>query len=177
LDCNLYLYSHDDKIIISDVDGTVTTGEIKGVLSDLIFRKVPCHEGVCEFYRRLIKNGYKILYLTARSYRFYRWTKDFLGNRIKDYPDGLPDGPLLCSPYKFETSVMLMSLEKMKLKILEVVKAVFLNNEPFVAGFGDKSSDIACYLGIGLKRSRIYMVSTGDKCVYRYDGNFLLVKD
>ena len=93
LDCSLYLYSNTDKIIISDVDGAVTTGEIKGVISDIIFRKAACQEGVCEFYRRLIRNGYKILYLTARSYRFYRWTKDFLANRIKDYPEGLPDGP------------------------------------------------------------------------------------
>ena len=58
----------------------------------------------------------------------------------------------------------------MKLKILQVIADNFGGLQPFVAGFGDKGSDVACYKGIGQKPKNIYFVNSSEKMVYRYDG-------
>ncbi|WAR16648.1 LPIN3-like protein [Mya arenaria] len=68
---NIYLWRWDDKLIVSDIDGTITN--------------------------RIAGNGYKFLYLSARAIGQSKLTKDLLQN-IKQGEMTLPPGPLLLSP-------------------------------------------------------------------------------
>lgn len=42
--CELHLYNEDDKILVSDVDGTLTKSDISGLISN-VFGKDHLHDG------------------------------------------------------------------------------------------------------------------------------------
>lgn len=74
---DLYLWESDSKIVISDVDGTITRSDVLGQLMP-IFGKDWSHTGVTELFKNIEKNNYKILYLTARAIGQSEQTKDYL---------------------------------------------------------------------------------------------------
>lgn len=83
---SIYLWDHDTKIVVSDIDGTITKyvwqtpceenaeGNTNPTnRSDLLGHILPVlrmdwsHSGVAQLYTNVVSNGYKILYLTSRS--------------------------------------------------------------------------------------------------------------
>jgi len=53
--CHIYLWSSSDSIIISDVDGTITKSDIRGVYDTIIQDNFTyCHTGICEFFHSLV---------------------------------------------------------------------------------------------------------------------------
>ena len=64
LKCDLYLWSSDSKIVISDIDGTITRSDVLGQLMPMIGKDWR-HKGITELYTNIFRNGYKIVYLTA----------------------------------------------------------------------------------------------------------------
>jgi len=53
--CHIYLWSSSDKVIISDVDGTITKSDIRGVYDTIIQDNFTyCHVGICEFFHSLV---------------------------------------------------------------------------------------------------------------------------
>ena len=91
----IYLWNHDSKIIISDVDGTITRSDILGHIFP-IFGKDWSHTGVTELYSNIEKNGYKFLYLTARALCQSYTTQNYL-KTLKQNNINLPNGPILMS--------------------------------------------------------------------------------
>lgn len=77
----IFLWDCTDKIIISDLDGTITKSDVLGQVFP-IFGKDWSHNGVVKLYNNLHKNGYKILYLTARALCQCDQTKNYL-NRLE----------------------------------------------------------------------------------------------
>jgi phosphatidate phosphatase LPIN len=77
LTTDLYLWKESDKIVISDVDGTITRSDVLGHLMPMI-GKDWSHEGVTELFTNIEKNGYKILYLTARAICQSSTTKNYI---------------------------------------------------------------------------------------------------
>lgn len=74
---DLYLWESDCKIVISDVDGTITKSDLLGQFLP-IFGKDWSHNGVVELFNSIQKNNYKMLYLTARAIGQSKQTKDYL---------------------------------------------------------------------------------------------------
>ena len=74
---DLYLWESDTRIVISDVDGTITRSDILGQLMP-IFGKDWSHTGVTELFMNIEKNNYKVLYLTARAIGQSEQTKEYL---------------------------------------------------------------------------------------------------
>lgn len=69
----IFLWDHSEKIIISDIDGTITKSDILGqILSKWI------HGGVTKLFTEIYKRHYKIIYLTARAIGQYQQTSKFL---------------------------------------------------------------------------------------------------
>ena len=81
-EAKLYFWSHDSKVIVSDIDGTITKYEISvgGILCPNQFYRTDkrglflykfgydwTHEKVVDLYKCLSTAGYKFVYLTART--------------------------------------------------------------------------------------------------------------
>lgn len=82
LTTEIYLWNYNDKIIISDLDGTITKSDVLGQVFP-IFGKDWSHKGVVKLYNDVVKNGYKILYLTARALCQSDQTKNYLNKLLQ----------------------------------------------------------------------------------------------
>lgn len=77
LHCEVHLWDYNDKIVISDVDGTITKSDVLGQIMPM-FGKDWTHEGVSSLFNQISNNNYKILYLTARALCQSETTKNYL---------------------------------------------------------------------------------------------------
>jgi phosphatidate phosphatase LPIN len=96
LESEIYLWEKNEKIIISDVDGTITKSDVLGQLMPILGNDW-AQPGVSKLYNSIEKNGYKILYLTARALCQSTQTKNYL-NKLNQDELNLPKGPLIMSP-------------------------------------------------------------------------------
>ena len=73
IEMKIFLWDHQEKIVISDIDGTITKSDILGqILSKWI------HTGITKLFTEVAKRHYKIIYLTARAIGQYQQTSKFL---------------------------------------------------------------------------------------------------
>ncbi|KAJ2993183.1 Nuclear elongation and deformation protein 1 [Globomyces sp. JEL0801] len=92
----IYLWDHDTKIVISDVDGTITKSDVLGHVFTMV-GKDWTHAGVANFYTNIANNGYHFLYLTSRAIGQAGYTREYLAKVEQDQYQ-LPEGPILLSP-------------------------------------------------------------------------------
>jgi phosphatidate phosphatase LPIN len=69
----IFLWDYREKLIVSDIDGTITKSDIAGQLLNNYI-----HLGVTKLFAEAYKRGYKIVYLTARAIGQYNQTTKFL---------------------------------------------------------------------------------------------------
>ena len=62
----IYMWDQTTKIIISDIDGTITKSDVLGQVLPMI-GKDWSHQGVATLFTNIQKNGYEFVYLTARA--------------------------------------------------------------------------------------------------------------
>ncbi|KAK2492101.1 hypothetical protein MC885_014716 [Smutsia gigantea] len=92
----IYLWKWDDKVVISDIDGTITKSDALGhILPQL--GKDWTHQGIASLYHKIHLNGYKFLYCSARAIGMADLTKGYL-QWVSERGCGLPKGPILLSP-------------------------------------------------------------------------------
>jgi phosphatidate phosphatase LPIN len=163
LDGNIYLWKMDSKIIVSDVDGTITRSDVWGHLYG-IMGKDWTHNGVASLYTNIVKNGYKIVYLTARPLGQSSSTKSYLKNVCQD-ENKLPDGPVLLSPdgvfAALYRELIIRRPEDFKIACLKTTRELFEDVNPFVAGFGNKITDVITYKALEIPLSRIFTINHG----------------
>merc|ERR1719288_540956 len=94
--CHVYLWHHTDKIVISDIDGTITKSDVLGHVLPIIGRDW-AQSGVASLFTKIRNNGYHIAYLSARAIGQASVTKDYLKS-VSQGDMNLPDGPLLLNP-------------------------------------------------------------------------------
>lgn len=167
LKSSIYLWKSDSKIIITDVDGTITRSDVLGMVLP-IFGADWSHAGVTDLYRSLYKNGYKILYLTARSIGQSTMTKDYLDSLIQAKKT-LPPGPMLMSPDGLFSSLKREVIQKqpylLKIPLLTEVSDLFLEEKSkgkegvtFVGGFGNRDTDAISYRYVGIPLDKIFII-------------------
>ena len=66
LTCKCYLWEPECKIVISDVDGTITRSDVMGQVMPLLGAGDWSQEGVVDLYNKIQNNGYKMVYLSSR---------------------------------------------------------------------------------------------------------------
>ncbi|KAK3604365.1 hypothetical protein CHS0354_000926 [Potamilus streckersoni] len=159
---HIYLWNYDNKIIVSDIDGTITKSDVLGQILPIVGRDWS-QSGVAQLYTRIHKNGYKFLYLSARAIGQSKITKDLLQN-IKQGDLMLPEGPLLLSPTSlisaFHREVIEKKPEDFKIGCLKDIAALFPNYiNPFYAGFGNKINDVYAYKAINIPIYRIFTIN------------------
>ncbi|KAI8877973.1 LNS2-domain-containing protein, partial [Backusella circina FSU 941] len=157
----LYFWDSNIKLVISDVDGTITKSDTLGHLLALVGRDWT-HEGIAKLYKSISNNGYQFLYLTSRTMGQADATRSYL-ETILQHDDRLPDGPILMSPDRlfqsFHREVMMKRPDIFKTSCLQSIQQLFEQN-PFYSGFGNRITDVTSYKNVNVLSSRIFIIDS-----------------
>lgn len=160
----IYLFKYTDRLVISDIDGTITKSDVIGMVVPAVGGGSGwTHPGVASLYRNIQSNGYKFVYLSSRAIGQANMTKSYL-DQVEQQGLRLPHGPVLLSPNSlfnaFKREVVYRNPEEFKIECLEHVKNLFPENyNPFYAGFGNKVNDCMAYNTVGIQKHRIYIIN------------------
>ncbi|XP_051562329.1 zgc:123305 isoform X1 [Myxocyprinus asiaticus] len=158
----IYLWNYNDKIIISDIDGTITKSDALGhILPQL--GKDWTHHGIAKLYHKIHQNGYKFLYCSARAIGMADITKGYL-QWVNDRGTELPKGPVLLAPSSLFSALHREVIEKkpevFKIACLTDIRDLFSPvRQPFYAAFGNRTNDAYAYKEVGVPESRIFTVN------------------
>ena len=170
---NVFLYNQADKLVLTDIDGTITQSDLKGHILPR-FGLDADHERVVEMFHMIGQNGYKIVYLTARSIAqgnrpnrlltLIQGTREYLFQTLQDQ-DGysLPMGPVFLSPRTFIGGVIAEVTDPapMKLAMIKSIADLFNRKaEVFSGAYGNKDTDSRAYVQAGIDESKIFIVDT-----------------
>lgn len=171
----IYLWNWNDKIIISDIDGTITKSDALGQILPQL-GKDWTHQGIARLYHSINENGYKFLYCSARAIGMADMTRGYL-HWVNDKGTILPRGPLMLSPSSlfsaFHREVIEKKPEKFKIECLNDIKNLFApSKQPFYAAFGNRPNDVYAYTQVGVPDCRIFTVNPkGELIQERTKGN------
>nr|QYV43132.1 lipid metabolism-related protein [Colaphellus bowringi] len=160
--CHLYKWKWDDKIVISDIDGTITKSDVLGHILPIV-GKDWAQTGVAQLFNKIKDNGYKLLYLSARAIGQARITRDYLKS-IRQGDLTMPDGPILLNPTSlitaFHREVIEKKPEQFKISCMSDIKALFPpDSNPFYAGYGNRINDVWAYRAVGIPIVRIFTIN------------------
>jgi len=174
---HIFLWKYSDSIVVSDIDGTITKSNARGILGTIItqqYGKV-CHVGICNILSRLSTSS-QVIYVTSRPITLANQTRQFLNN-LKQGNETLPDGPLLGFggnlPQVLKMELLSKTTQRFKAGMLwqQVVQPFrqATNNDPsspvFVAGFGNNFMDMQSYHAVGMDLNRIFKISKKSQIV------------
>uniref|UniRef100_A0A669FBU2 phosphatidate phosphatase n=1 Tax=Oreochromis niloticus TaxID=8128 RepID=A0A669FBU2_ORENI len=158
----IYLWNWDDRVIISDIDGTITKSDALGHILPQ-FGKDWTHKGIAKLYHKIHENGYKFLYCSARAIGMAAITKDYL-QWVNDKGTVLPKGPVLLAPSSLFSALHREVIEKkpevFKVACLGDIRDLFNpHRQPFYAAFGNRTNDAYAYKQVGVPETRIFTVN------------------
>uniref|UniRef100_A0AAX7VF38 phosphatidate phosphatase n=1 Tax=Astatotilapia calliptera TaxID=8154 RepID=A0AAX7VF38_ASTCA len=158
----IYLWNWDDRVIISDIDGTITKSDALGHILPQ-FGKDWTHKGIAKLYHKIHENGYKFLYCSARAIGMAAITKDYL-QWVNDKGTVLPKGPVLLAPSSLFSALHREVIEKkpevFKVACLGDIRDLFSpHRQPFYAAFGNRTNDAYAYKQVGVPETRIFTVN------------------
>ncbi|KAK3138552.1 hypothetical protein QOZ80_5AG0370390 [Eleusine coracana subsp. coracana] len=162
VDAHIYLWKWNAKIVISDVDGTITRSDVLGQVMPLVGRDWS-QSGVARLFSAIKENGYQLIFLSARAIVQAYLTKNFLFN-LKQDGKALPNGPVVISPDGLFPSlyreVIRRAPHEFKIACLEDIKALFPSDyNPFYAGFGNRDTDELSYKKMGIPKGKIFIIN------------------
>ena len=159
---NIYLWNYTDKIVISDFDGTITRSDVIGQIG-VYFGLDWTHKYIAKLYSHIVNNGYKMLYVTARTMYMQSTTKNSLSSINQD---GfiMPIGPVMMNDNGYVDSIKTEIIDKapqeFKIECLfNILKLFPPDVEPYYAGIGNKPSDKYAYEKVGINPSKIYIIN------------------
>ncbi|WJX35170.1 phosphatidate phosphatase [Trifolium repens] len=162
VDAQIYLWKWNARIVISDVDGTITKSDVLGQFMPLVGVDWS-QTGVAHLFSAVKENGYQLLFLSARSISQAYITRQFLLN-LKQDGKVLPEGPVVISPDGLFPSLYREVIRRVphefKIACLETIKALFPSDcNPFYAGFGNRDTDEISYLKVGIPLGKIFIIN------------------
>ncbi|NXH43387.1 LPIN3 phosphatase, partial [Dicaeum eximium] len=172
-EATIYLWNWNEKVVISDIDGTITKSDALGhILPQL--GKDWTHPGIVKLFHKIHMNGYKFLYCSARAIGMAHITKGYL-KWVNEQGCGLPMGPMLLSPSSlfsaFHREVIEKKPEVFKVTCLTDIRKLFATKCPFYAGFGNRPNDVYAYKQVGLPESRIFTVNPKGELIQELSKN------
>lgn len=162
VDARIYLWKWNTRIVISDVDGTITKSDVLGQFMPLVGVDWS-QTGVAHLFSAIKENGYQLLFLSARAISQAYHTRQFLFN-LKQDGKALPDGPVVISPDGLFPSlfreVIRRAPHEFKIACLQAIRALFPSDcNPFYAGFGNRDTDEISYLKVGIPKGKIFIIN------------------
>jgi phosphatidate phosphatase LPIN len=196
--CHIYLWHHTDKVVISDIDGTITKSDMLGHFLPMVGRDW-AQSGVADLFSKIRANGYHIMYLSARAIGQASMTKDYL-ELLRQGEVCLPDGPVFLNPesliHAFKREVIDKNPEEFKIRCLKDIETLFGGKNPFFAGYGNKPNvraapavlsfytyisctimhslpqDAYAYRALGIPVSRIFTINPAGELKHELTHNF-----
>ncbi|GEQ68545.1 hypothetical protein JCM33374_g2213 [Metschnikowia sp. JCM 33374] len=174
VESDLYLWKSNVPIVISDIDGTITKSDALGHVFNM-FGKDWTHPGVANLFQDITRNGYNIMYLTARSVGQADTTRQYLDSINQDGMR-LPKGPVILSPDRtmaaLRREIILKKPEVFKMACLRDINSLFFSYQsvalgediddertPFYAGFGNRITDAISYRSVKIPSHRIFTIN------------------
>ncbi|CAN8259941.1 unnamed protein product [Cochlearia groenlandica] len=162
VDAHIYRWRWDTKIVISDVDGTITKSDVLGQFMPLV-GKDWTQSGVAKLFSAIEGNGYQLLFLSARAIVQAYLTRSFLLN-LKQDGKALPSGPVVISPDglfpALYREVIRRAPHEFKIACLKDIRKLFPTDyNPFYAGFGNRHTDEVSYSELGIPAGKIFIIN------------------
>lgn len=175
---NIFVWSRVDRIVVMDIDGTITKSNARGILDTIVTENYQyCHEGVCSMLSR-IRERYehvKMIYVTSRPLTLACHTRKFL-KTLEQGSSKLPPGPILgfggSLPQLLVMELVSRKTHHFKAEMLwkQVVKPFreMMSDAPsaspvFAAGFGNTIMDVQAYHMAGIDLDKIYMINKNSR--------------
>jgi len=158
---NIYLFNDTTKIVVSDIDGTITKSDIRGFIFPALGLSDWKHTGIVNLFSSLEERGYQLLYLTARpigqSYTTYEYLKSLQeGDKV------MPKGPILLHVGSvinaISEEVIRGTPEISKISKLSRVRGLFPSN-PYFSAYGNKETDILAYKALNINPDMIFRIN------------------
>ncbi|DBA03186.1 TPA: hypothetical protein N0F65_003906 [Lagenidium giganteum] len=168
VDSRLHVWGPNESVVVADLDGTLTISDVEGHIRTLRLGQYDfLHKGACDFFTKLHELGLRILYLTARPIDWASATRTHLDNATQ-HSHSLPPGPLITNsngltgalmtevvnknPHVFKTQV----LNEIQLSLIHAGRTT--EHPVFVAGFGNRPTDVVAYESVGMERAMIFLI-------------------
>eukprot|EP00271_Cylindrocystis_brebissonii_P009506 TRINITY_DN2442_c0_g1_i1.p1 TRINITY_DN2442_c0_g1~~TRINITY_DN2442_c0_g1_i1.p1 ORF type:complete len:1501 (-),score=396.45 TRINITY_DN2442_c0_g1_i1:142-4644(-) len=162
VECSLYVWKWNARVVISDVDGTITKSDVLGHVMPLVGRDWT-QPGVVHLFSAIRENGYEMMFLSARAITQAHTTRNFLFG-IKQDGSTMPEGPVVISPDGLFPSlyreVIRRRPHEFKIAVLTDILNLFpTTSNPFYAGFGNRETDAISYEAVGIPRGKIFTIN------------------
>ena len=171
--CAVYFWRSSDRVVLSDVDGTITKSDVGGhIWTKMGFEFV--QKDIVEILERVNGNGHRLIYLTARGIGQCAATRKYLFNDLN-----VPYGAVLCSPSTLRAALYREVVQKrpqqFKIPTLSAVQWAFGGDDgvdgvdgkgtasPFVAGFGNRDTDAISYAAVGVPVDSTFIIGLDKK--------------
>ncbi|KAG1690331.1 hypothetical protein DVH05_028212 [Phytophthora capsici] len=168
VDAKLHLWGPNESVVVVDLDGTLTISDVEGHIRTLRLGQYDfLHAGACDFFTKLHELGMRIVYLTARPLDWASASRTHLEN-AKQQSISLPPGVLITNSTGLTgalfTEVVNKTPHLFKIQVLNELQLTLIHagriieHPVFVAGFGNRPTDIVAYEEVGMDPSLIFML-------------------
>jgi phosphatidate phosphatase LPIN len=100
---HLWVWGWQAKVVISDVDGTITKSDVLGHLAPMVGKDWN-HAGIARLYNSIKANGFEFLFLSSRAVSQSSNTRRYLEKLTQD-GETLTQGPVLLAPDSISTAL------------------------------------------------------------------------
>ena len=157
-----YLWDWNAKIVVSDVDGTITKSDLRGHVAAMVGKDWN-HEGVAQLYNNIRDNGYQLMFLSSRAISHSKGTRKYLEKLTQD-GETLTQGPVMLAPDPLSTAlyreVVVRRPQEFKMRCLRTIRELFPADwNPFYAGFGNRETDTVSYAHVGVPAGRNFTIN------------------
>lgn len=180
-DFSIWKYSYLDKLVVMDIDGTVTKSNITGYWQTVFMGVYSyVHEGLVMFLDTLVKTyGFSIVYVTSRPLTHQQETKNLLEGIQEVDGYEMPMGPLFMNRESISMAiyreVIANTAVEFKSAVMQSIVSAFHQAGstlrcPFVLGVGNKDSDGIAYNSAGLSMETILIINKQSQLIVWKDG-------
>jgi len=160
---SIFLVDRDEKIVISDVDGTITKSNLRGFVLPALGISDWKHNGVVALYRAISERGYLMIYLSARPIGQADTTRDYIYS-LREGNETMPIGAVFLRKDSLvnavATEVIKGNPEVAKIATLARIRGVLAGpaGQNMFAAYGNQQTDINAYKALNISLDRIYRV-------------------
>jgi hypothetical protein len=141
-----YVAPEGTPLLVSDVDGTLTSSENAFFQTILLGREPGERAGAPAAFAAALAKGYQPIYVTARGSQYTTATRDWLAHK------GFPRGPVRLAP----TFITLPGGDTVDYKT-RTISALAEAGLEVAAGIGNRASDVSAYANTGVAAERIFI--------------------